>query len=56
MSNIKEVVIEIGINNKNLYKKFIPYFQVFNKGLNGLGIIPTVTIRNDVETIKTIGE
>lgn len=52
----KKIIIEIKIDNEDLYKDFIPYFQTFNNSLNSIRIIPIITIRDNIKTTKSIIE
>lgn len=49
---MRNIIIEIKTDNADLFKSFIPYFQTFNKGLNSIGITPTIFIKNNVETTR----
>lgn len=49
---MKKITIEIKLDDKDLYNKYLPYFQSFNKGLNSIGIIPILTVKDDMEILK----
>lgn len=49
---MKKITIEMKLDDEDLYNRYLPYFQSFNKGLHSIGIIPTVTVKDDMEILK----